>query len=198
MNTNALIIFVRKPELGKVKTRLAATMGDKKALSIYKELLQHTYNITYPVDADKFVFYYNETDDNDMWKGDGFNKRLQSNGDLGSKMKDAFAALFNEGYQQVVIIGSDCFELTTAIINDAFVRLEKNDVVIGPSTDRGYYLLGMKQLLSFVFNNKRWSTEHVFEETITELQKEHISYHTLTYLTDVDTEEDWLATKTNP
>ncbi len=191
----ALIIFVRNPELGKVKTRLANTLGDEKALDIYNKLLQHTLEIAVATVATKYVFYFDKIEDEDIWNADGFLKILQKDGDLGDKMEAAFLGLFNKGYESVVIIGSDCFELTTNIINDAFSHLEIVDVVIGPANDGGYYLLGMKKLFLFIFKNKKWSTEIVFNETIQELRDENISYRTLAVLTDVDTEEDWLATK---
>ena len=193
----ALIIFVRKPELGKVKTRLAATLGDDKALEIYKELLQHTNSVALKTTADRFVFYYNQIDTDDIWAQNNFIKKLQADADLGIKMSNAFSQVFEEEYEKVVIIGSDCFELTSAIISDAFEQLNENDVVIGPANDGGYYLLGMKKLYPKFFENKQWSTVDVYQQTIADFEKEHIKYHVLVTLRDVDTEEDWLATKNN-
>nr|MDQ6902661.1 TIGR04282 family arsenosugar biosynthesis glycosyltransferase [Bacteroidota bacterium] len=167
----------------------------EKALDIYKELLQHTFEIASAVDASKYVFYFDKIEDEDIWNADGFFKVLQKDGDLGNKMAAAFTHLFNERCESVVIIGSDCFELTTNIIENAFSDLEINDIVIGPANDGGYYLLGMKKIFPFIFKNKKWSTESVFNETVLELEKNNISYKTLAVLTDVDTEEDWLATK---
>ncbi|MEO5947919.1 MAG: TIGR04282 family arsenosugar biosynthesis glycosyltransferase [Chitinophagaceae bacterium] len=192
---NALILFVRKPELGKVKTRLAATIGNEKALAIYEELLQHTFEITQSLSFLKFVFYVNAIEHNDLWRAEGFIKRLQSDADLGGKMKDAFAEVIQEGYEKVVIIGSDCFQLTTAIIQQAFELLNKNEIVIGPANDGGYYLLGMKKLYGFIFDNKKWSTETVFGDTVQDLKKYNVSFTTLPILTDVDTEEDWQLSK---
>lgn len=191
----ALIIFVRKPEFGKVKTRLAATAGNEKALSIYKELLQHTFEITSAIDADKFVFYFDKIEKTDLWNAKNFFKRVQPNDDLGGKMKAAFNELFKEGYEKLIIIGSDCFELTTEIIEDAFESLNQNDLVIGPANDGGYYLLGMKKMHGFIFENKQWSTETVYNETMLQLKKNNFSFFVLPTLTDVDTEEDWLVSK---
>jgi uncharacterized protein len=155
--------------------------------------LQHTYEISVAVNADKFVFYADGIEEDDMWNG--FAKKLQSTNDLGGKMEAAFAFLFEAGYGQVVIIGSDCFELSAEIIEKAFNALEQKDVVIGPASDGGYYLLGIKKLWPFIFLNKQWSTEHVFQQTISDLQKENISFSELITLTDVDTEEDWIKTR---
>lgn len=191
----ALIIFVRKPEKGKVKTRLAATVGAEKALDIYIHLLTHTHAITSEVNADKFVFYADKIEQDDLWNDGDFTKKLQGNYDLGGKMKDAFSILFKMGFEKVVIIGSDCLELSTSIIEQAFELLNEKEVVIGPASDGGYYLLGMKKLFPNLFENKQWSTEHVFQQTIDDLQKENIDYDLLITLTDVDTEENWIKTK---
>ena len=191
----ALIIFVRKPELGKVKTRLAATVGDEKALAIYKELLQHTFEITSVTDADKFVFYADEIETGDLWSGPRFFKAVQSNGDLGEKMKNAFRSLFQKGYDKVLIIGSDCFDLSAALIHQAFELLDKDNLVIGPAKDGGYYLLGMKKMVAVIFKNKKWGTSSVYNDTIKDLSKNNLSYAILPLLRDVDTEDDWVASK---
>ena len=186
-----MIIFVRQPEKGKVKTRLAATLGDEKTLAIYIELLKHTRKISSAANADRFVFYAGHIPENDLWSIPGFTKRLQNDLDLGQKMKGAFSVLFEEGYDKIVIIGSDCFELSTEIIEQAFKMLNEKEVVIGPASDGGYYLLGMKKLWPFIFENKQWSTENVFQQTLLDLKKEGIPYSELITLADIDTEEDW-------
>ena len=191
----ALIIFVRNPEKGKVKTRLAATVGEERALSIYLELLTHTHTISAAADADKFIFYADKVRVNDCWVGVRFSKELQGDYDFGGKMKEAFSIVFEKGYQQAIIIGSDCLELSTAIIEEAFAVLKQKDIVLGPAADGGYYLLGMTKLVGFIFENKEWSTETVFNQTVEDLQRENISYSKLITLTDVDTEEDWIKTK---
>lgn len=190
-----LIVFVRKAELGKVKTRLAATIGDQKALHIYKELLQHSFEIANAIDADKFVFYHSEFENNDLWTAERFFKFVQINNDLGKKMNHAFTSLFEKGYEKAVIIGSDCFELDATIVNEAFESLNYNDVVIGPAKDGGYYLLGMKKIHSFIFENKEWSTSTVYNDTMADFRNQQLSFYVLPVLTDVDTEKDWLATK---
>lgn len=192
---HALIIFVRKPELGKVKTRLAATLGNEKALSIYKELLHHTRIITQQLTAKKFVFYYSEIELEDEWNLPDVNKRLQSGTDLGGKMMNAFKEVFSKGYDKAIIIGSDCFELTAAHIETAFLYLDDKDAVIGPAKDGGYYLLGIKQMQSCFFSNKQWSTSSVYAATLQDATTHGLSLACLPVLTDVDTEADWLLTK---
>lgn len=193
----ALIIFVRKPESGKVKTRLAATLGNEIALKIYRQLLQHTFDITSGLMAHKFVFYVDAIDEHDMWSAKGFYKMLQVNADLGIKMQAAFAEIFKKGHQKAVIIGSDCFELTSDLIDQAFKVLDKNDIVIGPAKDGGYYLLGMKQLYPPLFENKSWSTATVFIDTVRDIARLNLSYEQLPQLTDIDEAGDvpkeWLT-----
>ncbi|HXH99480.1 MAG TPA: hypothetical protein VNI52_04375 [Sphingobacteriaceae bacterium] len=84
--SNALIIFIRNPIPGKVKTRLALTLGDANALHIYKQLLKHTHKISLAVGAERFLFYDEYIDRADEWENEHFNKQLQSGNDLGEKM----------------------------------------------------------------------------------------------------------------
>ena len=107
---NLLLLFVRNPELGKVKTRLAASVGADKALEIYLQLLQHTRQVTQELPVQKLVYYSDAVDNNDLWPNEQYQKRVQPLGDLGEKMAGAFAAAFAEGFKSVVIIGSDCLQ----------------------------------------------------------------------------------------
>lgn len=188
--TTALIIFVRKPELGKVKTRLAKTIGAEKALQVYQLLLEHTLQITLPLACKKYVFYADEIPESDLWNKPDYIKKAQSDNDLGERMANAFAQLFDLGYQQVLIIGSDCYQLKTATIQQAINELATSEVVIGPTFDGGYYLLGMKKLVPKLFINKTWSTNQVANQTLADLQQLKIAYHLLEKLHDVDEAAD--------
>ena len=185
---NALIIFVRNPVLGKVKTRLAASIGNEKALQVYVHLVQHTKNIAAQSTATKFVFYADYVNDNDVWNG--YEKKLQTGNDLGEKMQHAFTEVFNNGYSNICIIGSDCFELTTEIITEAFENLCLCKTVIGPASDGGYYLLGMQFPFKDLFSGIKWSTTDVFIETINKINKQSFTCHLLTWLNDIDDEND--------
>lgn len=123
--TSALIIFVKNASLGKVKTRIANSIGDENALKIYQRLLQHTHLITKSTLADKYVFYAEQINNNDLWETGIYKKELQAGSDLGERMKNAFGTIFSKGYKEVVIIGSDCYELNTEIIQHAFNALKK-------------------------------------------------------------------------
>ena len=184
----ALIIFVRNPVLGKVKTRLAASIGNESALAVYKYLLQHTRNICENLPAAKYVFYADEINNDDMWNG--YEKQLQSGNDLGERMKDAFTTLFKEGFKKICIIGSDCLELSAEILNSAFCQLGDTEVIIGPAKDGGYYLLGMMKDCTVLFNKNNWGTNLVYENTIALINENRFSYANLIMLNDVDTVAD--------
>lgn len=179
----ALIVFARKPELGKVKTRLAVAIGNEKALDIYIRLLKHTKQVISNITCDKYVFL-TETQDDDFWKD--FLIQKQSSGDLGERMENAFLSLFEKGYEQVMIIGSDCPALNESHIQLAFEALQKTDIVIGPAEDGGYYLLAMNRLQAFLFKNKAWSTNFLREQTIDEIIQQKLNYFLLPTLSDVD------------
>jgi uncharacterized protein len=185
---NALIIFVRNPALGKVKTRLAATIGDEKTLMLYKHLLQHTQTITANLPVKKFVYYADYINENDLWNG--FEKRLQQGDDLGKRMKNSFAELFEAGFKNICIIGSDCYELSSDILADAFENLNTVDVVAGPVSDGGYYILGMNKPVPDFFINKAWSTDTVFTDTLKDAAALNLSVQQLPMLNDIDTEAD--------
>lgn len=184
----ALIIFTRNPELGKVKTRLAKSVGDESALKIYKFLLKHTVEITEKLNVDKYVFYSENMHRDDIWNPDIFRKKLQTGNDLGERMKNAFSEIFGMGYEKAIIIGTDMFDLNQKDLETAFNALETTPFVIGPATDGGYYLLGMKELNSEIFQNKNWGTSTVLEATLKDLKDEkHIL---LEERNDIDYYED--------
>jgi len=190
----ALIVFIKNAEKGKVKTRLAATIGDEKALEIYQELLAHTRHVSANTKVDCLLFYSNYIEAEDAWDAERFRKFVQVGADLGERMKGAFELAFERyGYEQVAIIGSDCAELSEDTITAAFEKLEYHEVVIGPSTDGGYYLLGMNNLFKSVFDNKHWSTSSVLEDTLVDIKNAGLTYYLLPELTDIDTEEDLVA-----
>ncbi len=187
---NALIIFIRNPEKGKVKSRLSKDLGQEKTLTVYNFLLQHTRDICAKVNASRFVFYSDNIDYPDIWNEHLFTKYLQEGKDLGERMRNAFSKVFNLGFKNVSIIGSDCYELKSDHIQQAFVQLEKNAVVIGPSKDGGYYLLGMKKLHPQLFNAKNWGCDDVLQNTIDNLNQHKLKFFELPMLNDIDTIED--------
>lgn len=183
-----LLIFTRNPELGKVKSRLAKGVGEENALAIYKTLLEHTRDVVRQVDCTRRVGYSVKVREEDVWDNTHFEKFKQEGDDLGIRMHQAFEKAFADGYQKVLIVGSDLFDLRPEHIEQAFTALETNDAVIGPAEDGGYYLLGMNTLNKAVFYNKTWGGETVFKQTIADLSD--LTVHQLATLNDIDYAED--------
>lgn len=187
---NAVIIFVRNPVAGRVKTRLARGIGDEKALQVYTLLLRHTLHITRNLSCDKLVYYADEIPEQDLWTEEGFQRYRQAAGDLGERMHMAFEDAFAQNYKKVLIIGSDCYQLSSAIILNAFGRLDEHDAVIGPTFDGGYYLLGMKKPAEAFFRHKTWSSDTVFRDTLRDAEALNLSVFTGQKLHDVDEAAD--------
>jgi rSAM/selenodomain-associated transferase 1 len=185
-----LLIFIKNPEPGKVKTRLAADIGKEKAFKIYRKLLSHTIKVAQKVDVKRQVWYSSFINRNDFIEGEYFDKKLQSGENLGERMYQAFKKGFDEGYRKIVIIGSDCPDITPALLQQAYEELENHDLVIGPSADGGYYLIGMKNPHSELFLDVEWSTEHVLAQTIEKSKNLSLHLFLLPELNDIDTIED--------
>lgn len=188
MNKNLILIFTRNPELGKVKTRLAASIGQENALQVYIELLQHTRKVVLETDYDKRVLYSDAINTKDMWNNHLFQKKEQFGKDLGVRMYNAFREGFEDGYQKIVIIGSDLITLEANDLEKAFAALDTNDVVIGPAEDGGYYLLGLKSIPENIFKNKEWGTHTVLKDTLKNIK--NLKYSLLEEKNDIDTFED--------
>lgn len=195
VNKNLLLIFIKNPERGNVKTRLARSIGDDQALKVYRKLLSITKSATDQLNVDRQIWYSNFIDDEDLWSTGGYEKKLQQGDDLGERMEQAFRQAFTDDYEKVVIIGSDCATLTSQIIERAFRALDDNEVVIGPSQDGGYYLLGMKSFYQDLFAGINWSTPAVYEETISKVQKLNLSFELMPKLNDIDNKQDLLQSE---
>ncbi|WP_165748209.1 TIGR04282 family arsenosugar biosynthesis glycosyltransferase [Cellulophaga sp. Z1A5H] len=185
---NLLLIFTRNPELGKCKTRLAASVGDQKALEIYKFLLNHTAEITQNLKVKKHVYYSETIWKSDIWNNETYEKRLQEGISLGLRMENAFKVGFKQGYKKIIVIGSDMYDLSQADLENAFNLLDSSDFVVGPAEDGGYYLLGMKTVEHSVFTDKAWGTPTVLKDTLKNL--EHKKVTLLETRNDVDILED--------
>lgn len=194
---SVLLIFVKNPQKGKVKTRLAEAVGEEKALQVYYRLLGITRKITASLDCDREVWYSHDIDDEDLWASGGYEKRLQTGDDLGERMRVAFRDVFAGGYEKAVIIGSDCAELTQEIIENAFRALDDHQVVIGPSRDGGYYLLGMTAFWPDLFSGITWSTPTVYQQTRARIENLGLSLQLLPTLNDIDTEQDLVNSDLN-
>lgn len=187
MNNTALLVFVKSPVVREVKTRLAASIGHEKAMEVYQQLLKHTRATIKKVDVKTQIWYGNHIPNDDIWSD--YPRFEQPDGDLGAKMKYAFLTALRS-HSKVVLIGSDCPELSTQHLEEAFHYLENHDVVLGPATDGGYYLIGMKQMHDSLFAEIAWSTANVLDQTVHKILRSGLSYALLAPLTDIDTAED--------
>lgn len=168
MKKQLLIVFVKNIKLGKVKTRLAKTIGNEAAFEVYKELVAITEQATETCEMDKII-YFSDAVVHSKWLGSI--KKVQFGVDLGARMRNAFVDGFKEGYESIVLIGSDLPDISKEIILKGFSELEKNNIVFGPAEDGGYYLLGMNHLLTSVFKDKPWSQPNLLSTTLKELEK---------------------------
>lgn len=190
MQSDALLVFIKNPSLGEVKTRLAAGIGAPKALEIYQDLLQMTRKTALNLDCSRYLYYSDFIQHNDDWQPTEFCKRLQSGTDLGQRMGTAFKEVL-AAHSKVVIIGSDCPQLDAVIIRSAFAKLEYCDVVIGPAEDGGYYLLGLKEFIPELFEDIQWSTPNVLKQTLQKLHAGGKSFELCPTLRDLDDSDDW-------
>ncbi|AFH49681.1 Hypothetical protein IALB_1975 [Ignavibacterium album JCM 16511] len=195
---NALIIFLRFPKTGEVKTRLAKTTSTDFAVKFYKSCAENIVkNVKKISGINRFAFYSNEDEKEKItkWLGSKLFYSPQQGADLGTRMKNAFQKVFSTGAKKAIIIGTDVPDLSIDIITNAFNLLDSNDAVIGPAKDGGYYLLGIKKMYSELFDGIEYSTDKVFSETLDRMEKLNLSYQLLPELQDIDTEEDlirWL------
>lgn len=199
MSSTAVILFGRYPHPGKVKTRLALTLGDHRASAIYKACCENIFAELEKIDVEvqRFFFFADESDAASVqaWMPRSFMCLPQRGATLGERMSNAFAHLFGLGGHKCIIIGTDVPDITSRLIRQAIESLETADLVIGPSRDGGYYLLGMRRHFPALFEDISWSSDRVLAGTLGAIQQQELSYVLLPELIDIDTEEDlhsWL------
>lgn len=186
---DAIAIFIKNPVMGKVKTRLAASIGDEAALNIYLRLIEFTSDVTREVEADAYIYYSEYIPSTPIMKGRVFNEAIQDGDDIGQRMGNCFKDLLRR-YTRVLLIGSDCAALKADHINQAFRSLKDQDVVLGPAQDGGYYLIGMKTYHPTLFGDLPWSQKNLLKESVSTLSKD-TKVHLLECLSDIDYLEDW-------
>ena len=198
-SAQAVILFARDPVEGQVKTRLSSLLDAPSILSLYCHFLRDSIEKICSVkDTDRFIgiasdpktTYFDEV-------SQSYPVRLfvQKGEDLGERMRQAFADRFEEGYERVVIIGSDSPTLPVAYIAKALQS--KKEVVIGPSTDGGYYLIGMQGKMIDIFGSVPWGTDCVLSETLNVLKGQPAEAELLPVWYDVDLPEDLRFLKTH-
>jgi len=192
---NTLIVFVKYPEPGKVKTRIAGELGAEKAAEIYSLIAKSVIENVSGSDKYRTVIFF---DPPEMEKGirqwigrSDVTYEPQSGNNIGERMSDAFERVFSGGDEKAVLIGTDVPEITEGIVAEALRLLEFEDAAIGPAEDGGYYLLGLKKPESLLFDDDiEWGSDSVYKRTIERMEKLYLSYKSLDTLRDVDTAED--------
>ena len=194
LDDRCLLFFIKNPEKGKVKTRLASAIGDERAGKLYRRFL---FEMLSTLNRGTFLFYLcfypgDSLENLKKWLGEEYLYMAQYGGDLGERMENCFMEAFAMNFKRVVLIGSDIPDLPIEFIEEAFTSLKEKHVVIGPSLDGGYYLIGFndKKFSPQVFKGFPWSTEKVFEQTTKILEWEGLTVHFLKPLRDIDTIED--------
>jgi rSAM/selenodomain-associated transferase 1 len=189
MKKEVVLIFQKNAILGKVKTRLAAGVGEEQALNIYIQLLAKTYLVLRDISVSITTYFSEFIPEKPTYPAG--NRMVQVGQDLGERMKNAFAENFELGIEKVVLIGTDCPSLEGKHIIQAFEALDQSDLVLGPTKDGGYYLIGMKRRADFLFEGITWSSELVLSQTLALAAEQGLQTSLLPILEDIDTLEDW-------
>jgi rSAM/selenodomain-associated transferase 1 len=201
----ALLIFMKYPEAGKVKTRLGKDIGEEKASQIFQKLARRNLGIASDFrlahgEVDLYLYYYppeKKAELNKAYPG-AWKFIPQAGRHLGEKMSAAFQYVFELGYRRAVLIGVDIADLTVIDSEEAFRGLEENQAVLGPSRDGGFYLIGMKSRFEKVFNFSSWSTPSVYERTLNCFRVSGRIVKILSMRTDIDRGEDLIDLKDKP
>jgi len=198
----AIIIFSKYPREGVVKTRLAKTMGTKFAVKFYKACAENTFNECEKLISDNtsvYIFYSDIKEEKLIveWTSKKFLYNEQTGSNLGERMMNAFGHVFDDKAQNAIIIGTDLPDISSSIIMDAFKALENYHAVIGPSSDGGYYLLGMNKFHRHLFEDIKWSTNSVFRSTVKKIEQESLTVKILDELIDIDEQKDLINWSVN-
>jgi rSAM/selenodomain-associated transferase 1 len=209
-----LIVFTRYPEVGKTKTRLIPALGAEGAATLQRQMTEFTLKQVEqwvdlhgndlegdrsPAPSVEIRFAGGDRTLMQDWLGSRWLYQPQATGDLGVRMRQALQFAFEQGSKRAVTIGIDCPQLDSATLAQAFQALQNHDLVLGPATDGGYYLIGLRSLVPELFRGIDWGTDQVFQQTVAVAEAKGLAIATLTPLTDVDRPEDlaiWEATQT--
>lgn len=188
----AIIIFTRVPAAGRTKTRLMPFLSEEECAGLHKEFIRDIYESCKKAEADIIICYTPEPQKEILctFLKDDTPFVPQIDGDLGKRMECAFKDAFDRGYERAVLIGTDIPQITPEILNDAFKTLDSCDIVINPTKDGGYYLIGMKENHESVWNIKRYGTNTVIKDTLDQLKNVKLIVSVGTMCRDIDTKED--------
>jgi rSAM/selenodomain-associated transferase 1 len=192
MSDQKLIVFLKAPRQGAVKTRLAETMGAAEACAVYQRLVETLRHQLADLENVELCFTPDDAGSeikplaHPTWR-----LTTQGSGDLGCRLNQAFRRAFDEGAKRAAIIGSDCPDVGVDDIQAAWKALLSYDVVLGPATDGGYWLIGLREPHPELFAGISWSTGEVMRQTLERTRAAGLKTHSLRELADVDTEADW-------
>jgi len=187
-----LIVFLKAPRLGTVKTRLAKTLGADDACAAYRQLVETLLARIAEVETVELCFAPDEAKHEILpWIRGSWQAVAQGGGDLGERLDRAFQSAFTQGSRRVLIIGSDCPEITISDLEAAWSALEFHDVTLGPADDGGYWLIGLRAPQPSLFCEMPWSTSEVLRTTLDRCAAAGLRVQLLRTLSDVDTEDDW-------
>lgn len=191
---NVVALFLKAPILGAVKTRLAKSLGDEDALGAYRELVEFLLK---RIHESKVHIHFTPEDVSLMeeWLGAGYIYHPQRGPGLGERLTHAMELEFKAGCEKLVFLGGDCPYVDQGRLEEAFAALDVSDVVIGPATDGGYYLLAVKQNRPELLQGIHWGTESVCEATLNICEQRGLSVTLLMEESDVDDLESWQAAK---
>jgi rSAM/selenodomain-associated transferase 1 len=190
---NALIVFVKYPKAGKVKTRLAEGTSHEFASNVYKLCAEKIFlEINSLKNFSRYIFYSEEKDKEKIieWTKNKFFYFPQQGGDLGERMLNAFEFVLSQNNRKAIIIGTDIPDLSKEIILEAVNALDESDLVLGPSHDGGYYLLGLNKVYADLFEDIEWSSNVVFSSTISKTKSANLKVKKLQMLRDIDTKDE--------
>ena len=194
MSKERLIIFLRAPRSGSVKTRIAQTAGKDRASQIYRELVENVLEGVRTLSGVELRFTPDDAQaEIQAWLREKWSAQPQGSGDLGERMQRAFDEAFASGAERVVVIGSDAPEVRAADVRTAWRELKSHDLVVGPAIDGGYWLIGLRAPQPEIFREISWSSDQVLGQTLTRAKSLGLQIQLLRILGDIDTEEDWNA-----
>ena len=190
------LVFVRAPQIGKVKTRLSGFLDKASVLGLYKNFTQDVIE-TVKGQAEHIRICFHPSDQKDLatgWLGNNFEYVPQKGKNLGERMENAFLNAFSDRFTHVILVGSDIPDLPEGIIKEAFAFLDSRKAVIGPAADGGYYLVGFRDnmFVPQIFKNIPWGTDQVFKKTLSAFKTLHRSVHILPEWRDIDEYDDLL------
>lgn len=192
-----VLLFIRAPELGRVKTRLEKKMDAVTVLGLYQCFVEDIVQSLTSGGYDISVFFApsDKAPAVQAWLGSKIHTQAQTGRCLGERMSNAFSSVFAAGVDQAVLIGSDFPDLDLEILHEAFAALQQKDVTIGPAQDGGYYLIGFRKdtFDGDVFTGIDWGTAHVYQKTLQHIHAAGLNGHVLPTWQDIDTYEDLRA-----